>query len=73
MKLGLGPDSVIPKRFYFVYNVFCFGLMHHYRVSGPRSAKEVAPSKEVPIGNYFCQIRQMKVFREKNKASLDHV
>ena len=50
MKLGLGPDSVIPKRFYFVYNVFCFGLMHHYRVSGPRSAKKVAPSKEVPIG-----------------------
>ena len=49
MKLGLGPDSVIPKRFYFVYNVFCFGLMHHYRVSGPRSAKKVAPSKEVPI------------------------
>ena len=49
MKLGLGPDSVIPKRFYFIYNVFSFELMHHYRVSGPRSAKKVAPSKEVPI------------------------
>ena len=49
MKPSLGPDSVIPKWFYFVYNVFCFGLMHHYRVSGPRSAKKVAPSKEVPI------------------------
>ena len=62
MKLGLGPDSVIPKRFYFVYNVFCFGLMHHYRVSGPRSAKKVAPSKDVSIGitiDFFVKLMQI--------------